>query len=274
MSQRLDAYLVEAGLIKSRERAKALIKSGGVKVGGRVITKPAFAVGETDEVECSEDTLSFVGRGGEKLEHAFEVFGLDVQGLCCADIGASTGGFTECLLRHGARRVYAVDVGHGQLDEGLRSDPRVRDMEGINARYMTPVLFEEMPTFICGDLSFISLRLVISAMIECLCEGGELVLLIKPQFEAGRAALNKKGIVKDPKEHIRVIMELTELFTQSGLTVLGLAYSGIRGSDGNIEYLIRMKKGGSHKTAVISPEETVKAAFAHFKDHRPKEAHP
>ena len=266
MSQRLDAYLVEAGLIKSRERAKALIKSGGVKVGGMVITKPSYTVSEPDKIECADDPLSFVGRGGEKLEHAFKVFDLDVNGLCCADIGASTGGFTQCLLMHGADKVYAVDVGHGQLDESLCADPRVADLEGINARYMTPELFEQKPSFICGDLSFISLRLVIGPMTECLCEGGELVLLIKPQFEAGKQALSKKGIVKDPKEHIRVLRELTALFTQSGLSVMGLTYSGIRGSDGNIEYLIRMKKGNTDKAFIITPEETVRSAFAHFKD--------
>ena len=266
MPQRLDAFLVEAGLVKSRERAKSLIKNGGVRVGGKVITKPSYAVSESDNIECADDPLSFVGRGGEKLEHAFEIFGLDVNGLSCADIGASTGGFTECLLKHGAQRVYAVDVGHGQLDKSLCVDPRVTDLEGINARYMTPELFGDKPSFICGDLSFISLRLVIAPMIDCLADGGELVLLIKPQFEAGRAALNKKGIVKEPKEHIRVIKELTELFTKSGLTVIGLTYSGIRGSDGNIEYLIRMTKDSAQKAAVFSPEETVSSAFAYFKD--------
>ncbi len=265
MAQRLDAYLVAQGLIKSRERAKQIIKNGGVRVNGRVAAKAALAVSEQDEITCEDDPLGFVGRGGLKLEHAFEVFAPDVTGCAACDIGASTGGFTQCLLQHGAKKVYAVDVGHGQLDKTLAEDDRVVNMEGINARELTPEMFDEVPSFICGDLSFISLRLVIDAMIGILAEGGELVLLIKPQFEAGRAALGKKGIVKDRKEHIRVIDELTALFAAKGLSVLGLTGSCVRGSDGNIEYLVYLKKDGAKTGAAVSAAQTVNETFESFR---------
>ncbi|MBQ6634638.1 MAG: TlyA family RNA methyltransferase [Ruminococcus sp.] len=265
MAQRLDAYLVARGLIKSRERAKLMIKNGGVTVNGRVITKAAFAVSEQDEITCEDDPLSFVGRGGLKLEHAFRVFSPDVTGCAACDIGASTGGFTQCLLMHGAKKVYAVDVGHGQLDESLVSDDRVVNMEGVNARELTPSMFDEAPGFICGDLSFISLRLVIDAMTDILADEGEMVLLIKPQFEAGRGALGKKGIVRDRKDHIRVIEELTALFIQKGLSVRGLTGSSVKGSDGNIEYLVYLKKDGAKTGAAFSAAQTVKDTFESFR---------
>ncbi|MBR1384669.1 MAG: TlyA family RNA methyltransferase [Ruminococcus sp.] len=264
MPQRLDFYLVENGLFKSRERAKIMIKNGSVFVNGAAVTKPSLSVSDSDKIECCDDPIGYVGRGGLKLEHAFKAFSLDVSGKTAADIGASTGGFTECLLKHGTSKVYAVDVGHGQLDDTLKNDSRVVDLEGVNARYMTPDLFDERPSFICGDLSFISLRLVIGPIIDCLCDNGELVLLIKPQFEAGRSALNKHGIVTDIRHHIRVINELTDLFIQLGLAVIGITYSDIKGSDGNIEYLVWLRKGDSEDSITFSAEEIVSQAKAFF----------
>ncbi len=268
MPQRLDLYLVENGLARSRERAKLLIKSGSVLLNGKAAAKPSLIVTDNDNVEVLGDPVGYVGRGGLKLEHAFDQFTLDVTGRTAADIGASTGGFTECLLKLGAKKVYAVDVGHGQLDPSLKSDPRVVDMEGVNARYMTPDLFDERPSFLCGDLSFISLKLVIKPMLDCLSDDGELVLLIKPQFEAGRAALNKHGVVTDLKDHVRVINELTELFVQLGLTVCGLTYSAIKGSDGNTEYLVHLTKGTACESVPFSAEQTAAEAKAYFQSKK------
>ena len=216
MSERLDVYIVTNCGVKSRERAKQLIKNGFVSVNGKVCVKPSILVDENDVVKCRPDDMKFVGRGGLKLEHACDVFGLDLTGKVCADIGASTGGFTQCMLEHGAEFVYAVDVGHGQLDESLCNDSRVKNCEGVNARYLTANFFDRPVQFISGDLSFISLKLVIKSLCDCLCDGGEMVLLIKPQFEAGKQALNKKGIVKDRKDHVRVITELLGCFREIG----------------------------------------------------------
>ena len=217
MSERLDLYIVTNCGVKSRERAKQLIKNGLVSVNGKVCIKPSVLVDENSGVECRPDDMKFVGRGGLKLEHACDVFGLDLTGKVCADIGASTGGFTQCMLEHGAEFVYAVDVGHGQLDESLCNDSRVKNCEGVNARYLTADFFDRPVQFISGDLSFISLKLVIKSLCDCLCDSGEMVLLIKPQFEAGKQALNKKGIVKDRKDHVRVITELLGCFRAEGL---------------------------------------------------------
>ncbi|SFB81105.1 TlyA family RNA methyltransferase [Ruminococcus albus] len=196
---RLDVYLTDNGISKSRERAKTMIKSGCVKLNGAVCTKPAAEVAEGDKVEADDSSFDYVGRGLIKLETAFQAFDLDIADLVCADIGASTGGFTQCMLKRGAKLVYAVDVGSGQLDPVLLNDDRVVNMEGVNARYLTPADFPERPQFISVDLSFISLTQVMPALVSCLDNGGKMVVLIKPQFEAGKAALNKKGIVRDKK---------------------------------------------------------------------------
>ncbi len=242
MSERLDVFLTLRGDVKSRERAKQLIKNGFVSVNGKECRKPAMSINVSDEVVCSDDGMCFVGRGGLKLDFACKAFQLDLYDMVCADIGASTGGFTQCMLEHGAKLVYAIDVGHGQLDESLCSDPNVINCEGVNARELTPEFFGRKLDFISGDLSFISLKLVTHALTECLKSGGDMVLLIKPQFEAGKQALNKKGIVKNQKDHIRVITELVQFFQLSGLTAKDLIASPVQGGDGNVEYLIYLNK--------------------------------
>ncbi|MGN0595300.1 MAG: TlyA family RNA methyltransferase [Hominimerdicola sp.] len=240
---RLDIYITENGFAKSRERAKKLIKDGSVSVDGKVCTKPATEVSQANLIEVSDELSEFVGRGALKLAGAFEEFSLDVSGKVCGDIGASTGGFTQCMLNHGASLVYAVDVGHGQLDKSLCDNPKVINCEGVNARNLTPDFFSQKPEFFSVDLSFISLKLVMGALYECLCDKGEMAVLIKPQFEAGKSALNKKGIVKNPKDHVRVLSELLSFFQQTGFSVCGIVPSSIKGGDGNIEYLAFLKKG-------------------------------
>lgn len=268
MSERLDVYITANCGVKSRERAKQLIKKGLVSVDGKVCTKPSALVDENNEVECSPDDMTFVGRGGLKLEHACNVFGLDLNGKVCADIGASTGGFTQCMLEHGAAFVYAVDVGHGQLDESLCSDSRVKNCEGVNARYLTADFFDKPVQFISGDLSFISLKLVIKPLYDCLCDSGEMVLLIKPQFEAGKQALNKKGIVKERKDHVRVITELLGCFRAEGLATEKITASPVKGGDGNLEYLILLKKAAmsEDKLGQFNIKEFVNEAFDSFRN--------
>ena len=268
MSERLDLYIVTNCGVKSRERAKQLIKNGLVSVNGKVCVKPSVLVDENSGVECRPDDMKFVGRGGLKLEHACDVFGLDLTGKVCADIGASTGGFTQCMLEHGAEFVYAVDVGHGQLDESLCNDSRVKNCEGVNARYLTADFFDRPVQFISGDLSFISLKLVIKSFCDCLCDSGEMVLLIKPQFEAGKQALNKKGIVKDRKDHVRVITELLGCFRAEGLAAEKITVSPVKGGDGNLEYLILLKNADmtADKLGQLNIKEFVNEAFDSFKD--------
>ncbi|MBO5559609.1 TlyA family RNA methyltransferase [Ruminococcus sp.] len=258
---RLDIYLTEKGLAKSRERAKTMIKAGCVKVSGTVCTKPSADVADGAEIEVDDSDFGYVGRGLIKLQTAFQAFSLDISGLVCADIGASTGGFTQCMLSRGARFVYAVDVGHGQLDESLVCDERVVNMEGVNARYLTASDFSELPDLISVDLSFISLTLVMPALVDCLKVGGKMAVLIKPQFEAGKSALNKKGVVKDKKDHIKVINSMLALFERCGLSVAGIVPSEITGGDGNREYLACLEKNIDLKTAAIDVKKLVDKAF-------------
>lgn len=267
MSKRIDVYLVEKGFAKSRERAKELVKNGDVSVGGRTVTKPSVSVDEDSEICVAGDSFKYVGRGALKLKHAFECFDISVQDKCCADIGASTGGFTQVLLENGASKVYAVDVGHGQLANELTRDNRVVNCEGVNARGLTKNFFDEPVQFITGDLSFISLKLVVPVLKECLCDEGEMVMLIKPQFEAGKKALNKKGIVKDKKEHVRVLEDMLELFESCGLCTAGLETSAIKGGDGNIEYLAWLKKSenSTYAPLKIDVKAFVEAAFVGLK---------
>ena len=261
---RLDVYLTENALAKSRERAKAMIKEGKVSVNGKVCTKPAFDISVDDKVKAQPDDLTYVGRGGLKLAKAFDVFGLDVKDLVCADIGASTGGFTQCLLEHGAKIVYAVDVGHGQLDKSLVEDSRVINCEGVNARELTKDFFTHQVQFISIDVSFISLELIIKPLCEVLPDNGEMAVLIKPQFEAGKKALNKKGIVKDSKVHISVLERLVCAFNAQGLFVKGLTFSAVTGSDGNIEYLAYLRRGEVGNSN-LDITKLVKEAFLYFK---------
>lgn len=239
---RLDVYLTEKGLVKSRELAKSIIKSGGVSINGQTARKPSQEVSENDEISVTGNMPKFVGRGGLKLEKALCSFGIDVKGFVCVDIGASTGGFTDCLLQNGAAYVYAVDVGHGQLDSNLANDNRVYNMEGTNIKDVNAASFSEKIDFICTDVSFISLTKVIPVITDILSDGGQAVMLIKPQFECGKADIGKNGIVRSPKVHERVIKEIASACEVSGLGVKSIDFSPIRGGDGNIEYLINVKK--------------------------------
>ncbi|NQT93928.1 MAG: TlyA family RNA methyltransferase [Lentisphaerae bacterium] len=241
--KRLDLLVVGRGLAESRERAQRLIMAGLVRVDGQVSTKPGHSHNEDVSVEVSTPPR-FVSRGGEKLEAAFDLWELSVDGLVCVDVGASTGGFTDCLLSHGATRVYAVDVGKGQLDWKLRNDPRVVVMEKVNARYLDGSGFSEAPQFATVDVSFISLTLVLPAVIRVLSGEAELVTLIKPQFEAGRAQVQRGGVVRD--ESVRA--EVVDRIRVFGTETLGLRWcesvdSPVRGPAGNVEVLAHWKKG-------------------------------
>lgn len=236
---RLDVYLTENGMCKSRTAAQSLIKSGGVCVNGAVCEKPSAVVVESDKVEITGEQLRYVGRGGLKLEGALSTFQLDITGMTCLDIGSSTGGFTDCMLQHGAEKVYAVDVGTDQLDKKLRDDGRVVVMEKTDIRTAE---LPGMVDFVGTDVSFISLKLVIPHIFRLLKDGCNAVVLVKPQFEAGRRALNKKGIVTDNKVHAEVLKDITEFAELGGFRVLNTAISPIRGGDGNTEYLMCLEK--------------------------------
>lgn len=246
---RLDVHLVQHQLAQSRQRAVNLIKAGKVSVNGKVFTKPALEIQPGDEVTLSEQDMVYVGRGALKLEYALSHWNLKLQGLHCLDIGASTGGFTDCMLRQGAEHVYAVDVGHGQLAGNLCTNPQVTNLEGTDIRTVTVETLGEQVDFISGDVSFISLNLVLPVAEKLLKEQGQMVMLIKPQFEAGRSALNKNGLVKNPKDHVRVLLELQGLFQQCGLSLQGLCGSPIAGGSGNHEYLALLEK--SQRASIV-----------------------
>lgn len=235
---RLDVYLTEKSLTKSRTAAQGLIKSGGVLVNGRVCPKPSQEVCDEDSVEIIGEAPRYVGRGGVKLEKALECFHIDISGAVCIDIGSSTGGFTDCMLQHGASRVYAVDVGRDQLAESLRSDPRVVSMEKTDIR--TAQLPEA--DFIGTDVSFISLKLILPHIYRLLRAGGFAAALIKPQFEAGRARLDKKGVVRDGRVRLAVCREIENFARECGFEVIGTEESPIKGGDGNTEYLMGIRK--------------------------------
>lgn len=239
---RLDQLLVQRALAESRERAQRLIIAGKVRVAGNVVDKSGKTFPDDVEIVI-EQPERFVSRGGEKLEGAFQNFGLNVEGLVCMDVGASTGGFTDCLLQHGAARVYALDVGKGQLHWKLRNDPRVTIHDEINARAIPANLFPEKPTFACVDVSFISLTLVLPAVVAVLASPATLVTLIKPQFEAGRGQVGAGGVVRDETVRQSVIEKVRTFgTTQLGLEWLGLCESPLKGPAGNTEYLANWKK--------------------------------
>ncbi|PZN07038.1 MAG: TlyA family rRNA (cytidine-2'-O)-methyltransferase [Bacillota bacterium] len=237
--ERLDVLLVRRGWFATRSRAQAAILAGRVRVDGQVVDKAGARVDPSARVEVVGDPIPYVSRGGLKLEHAIRAFDLApaVRGAVCADIGASTGGFTDCLLQHGARRVYAIDVGYGQLAWRLRRDPRVVVMERVNARHLTPGDLPERVDLVTVDVSFISLRLILPPARDLLVPGGGVVGLIKPQFEAGPSEVGKGGVVRDPRVHRRVLAEVTAAADELGLVLLGLTASPIRGADGNREFL-------------------------------------
>lgn len=242
MKERLDVLLVKRGLAASREKAKAVIMAGRVFVDNQKEDKAGTMFPDTVQIEVRGNTLKYVSRGGLKLEKAMTHFGLSLDGCVCMDVGSSTGGFTDCMLQNGAVKVYAIDVGHGQLDWKLRNDPRVVCMEKTNIRYVTPEDLEEKADFSSIDVSFISLTKVLPPVYELLKDQGQVVCLIKPQFEAGREKVGKKGVVRDPAVHREVIEKVTAFASETGFALLNLEYSPIKGPEGNIEYLLHLQK--------------------------------
>ena len=243
MKERLDVILVKQGHAPSREKAKAIIMSGKVYVNGQKEDKAGTAFDESKiRLEVRGTTLKYVSRGGLKLEKAMEAWQLSLEGRVCMDIGASTGGFTDCMLQNGASRVYSVDVGHGQLAWKLRNDQRVVCMEQTNFRYMKPEDIGEQLDFASVDVSFISLTKILIPARNLLKTGGEMVCLVKPQFEAGREKVGKNGVVREPEVHREVIERMVDYAHSIGFTVLHLEYSPIRGPEGNIEYLLHLGK--------------------------------
>lgn len=261
MKKRLDVLLVEQGLADSREKAKAIIMSGIVYVDNNKEDKAGTIFEETARIEVRGNTLKYVSRGGLKLEKAMNNFGVTLEGKVCMDVGASTGGFTDCMLQNGAVKVYSVDVGYGQFAWKLRQDPRVVCMEKTNIRYVTPADIDDVLDFASVDVSFISLTKVLIPARELLRDGGEMVCLIKPQFEAGREKVGKKGVVRDKAVHEEVVERIIEFASQNGFFVKNLEYSPIKGPEGNIEYLVYIRKdetGGVD--AAVDIEAVVDAA--------------
>ncbi len=247
MKKRLDVLLVEQGLADSREKAKAIIMSGIVYVDNNKEDKAGTTFEETARIEVRGNTLKYVSRGGLKLEKAMNNFGVTLEGKVCMDVGASTGGFTDCMLQNGAVKVYSVDVGHGQLAWKLRNDERVVCMEKTNIRYVTPDDIDDVIEFASIDVSFISLTKVLPAVRELMTPGGEIVCLIKPQFEAGREKVGKKGVVRELSTHIEVVQMIVDYARANGFRTLHLSYSPIKGPEGNIEYLLHITKDGSRE---------------------------
>lgn len=242
---RLDVAVFERGLAETREKAKALIMAGSVYLNGQKALKGGAAVKATDIIEVRGAVNPYVSRGGLKLHKAVQNFGLSLEGCVCMDIGASTGGFTDCMLTNGAAKVYAIDVGYGQLAWKLRCDERVVNMERTNFRYVTHEQIPEQVDFASVDVSFISLRKILPVMRELLRDGGRAVCLIKPQFEAGRENVGKKGVVRDRAVHENVVASITEFAVESGFNVCNVDFSPIKGPEGNIEYLMLVEKSDS-----------------------------
>ena len=262
MKQRLDIALVERGLLPSREKAKVIIMEGKVYVNGQKSDKAGAQVKDDDQIEIRGETLRYVSRGGLKLEKAMTAFPVTLEGKCCMDIGASTGGFTDCMLQNGAVKVYAVDVGYGQLAWSLRSDERVVCLERTNARYLTHEQIPDELDFASVDVSFISLKLILPALRGLLKENGQAVCLVKPQFEAGREKVGKKGVVRDPAVHLEVIQNFLGHAAEADFTVKDMTFSPIRGPEGNIEYLGHLLAGGGGTPWAGDPAALVEASHA------------
>lgn len=257
---RLDQLLVDRGLASSREWAKRLILAGKVRIGGVVESKPGTAFPSDCELQL-EATDSYASRGGEKLARAVEVFKPELEGIVAVDVGASTGGFTDVLLRCGASMVYCVDVGYGQLAWNLRQDPRVRVFDRTNARYLTPEMFDPLPSFATIDVSFISLSMILPAVSGILRPNSQVICLVKPQFEAGRERVGKRGVVRSPEVHCDVLRSAVGYARQNGFAVLGLTSSPIRGPEGNIEFLmylaLKSPEGGIPRSDIDPLVESV-----------------
>ena len=249
---RLDVLLVQKGLQESRQKAQATIMSGQVFVDGQRVDKPGAPVAEDAEIEV-KGGLRYVSRGGLKLEKAMALWPVHLEDAVCMDIGASTGGFTDCMLQNGAAKVYTVDVGYGQLAWKLRSDPRVVCLERTNARYLSHEQIPEEPDFSSVDVSFISLKLILPAIAGVLRDGGQMVCLIKPQFEAGKEKVGKKGVVRDPAVHREVLEHFLEHAKENNFTVIDITYSPIRGPEGNIEYLGFLQKNSGQAGTIDIP---------------------
>ncbi len=245
MKERLDILLVKNGLADSREKAKAMIMAGNVFINGQREDKAGSTFNEDVKIEVKGNTLKYVSRGGLKLEKAMENFDIELNDKVCMDVGSSTGGFTDCMLQNGAVKVYAVDVGHGQLDWKLRNDERVVCMEKTNIRYVTPEDIADKIQFSSIDVSFISLTKVLLPVRELLTDDGQVVCLIKPQFEAGREKVGKKGVVREKSVHVEVIDKVIEYASSIGFGILNLDFSPVKGPEGNIEYLVHLLKNDS-----------------------------
>ena len=262
MKERLDVLLVKRNLAASREKAKAIIMSGIVYVDGQKEDKAGTTFPEEATIEVRGHTLPYVSRGGLKLEKAMTHFSISLDGMVCMDIGASTGGFTDCMLQNGAKKVYSVDVGYGQFAWKLRQDPRVVCMEKTNIRYVTPEDIDDVLDFASVDVSFISLTKVLPAAYALLKDGGQMVCLIKPQFEAGREKVGKKGVVRDKAVHEEVIERIITFALENGFSVHHLEYSPIKGPEGNIEYLLHLKKHPEGTRVTDSLKVSVEAVVA------------
>lgn len=263
MKERLDVLLVSRGLAESREKAKAVIMSGIVYVDGQKEDKAGSSFDDKAEIEVRGSTLKYVSRGGLKLEKAMTHFGVELAGKICMDVGSSTGGFTDCMLQNGAVKVYAVDVGHGQLAWKLRNDERVVCMEKTNIRYVTPEDIKDQIQFSSIDVSFISLTKVLGPVKRLLSEDGQIVCLIKPQFEAGREKVGKKGVVREKSVHLEVIEGVIAFAVSQGFEVLNLEFSPIKGPEGNIEYLLHLlnhPEGQMYEEVPIDPARIVEEA--------------
>lgn len=260
MKKRLDILITERGLAPSREKAKAIIMSGVVFVDGQREDKAGSSFDENIPIEIKGNTLKYVSRGGLKLEKAMKNFDIELNGKTCMDVGSSTGGFTDCMLQNGAVKVYAVDVGNGQLDWKLRQDERVVCMEKTNIRYVTPDQIDDRIDFSSIDVSFISLTKVLAPVKELLNDEGEIVCLIKPQFEAGREKVGKKGVVRDINVHKEVIDMVVSYAKEIGFTIRNLDYSPIKGPEGNIEYLLHLYKGTDKEEVEVDIDKVVEAS--------------
>lgn len=267
MKTRLDIRLTEEGTCGTRAKAQNLIRSGLVYVNGKKVTKTGTMVDEADEITIRVTEMQFVGRGGYKLLKAVEVFDIDVLGLTCIDAGASTGGFTDCMLQKGAAKVFAIDVGTDQLDDSLRTDSRVVSMEQTNIRNVTPDMLGGQADFLAADVSFISLQIVLPVFTSLIKDGSRMVCLIKPQFEAGKSCVGKHGVVKDRKVHRSVIHDVLQCAVQEGLRIDGLTWSPIQGQNGNIEYLfVATKTEENSLMDSKSIERVVDEAFLHYSE--------
>ena len=268
--KRLDAAVFEQGFCDSREKAKTLIMAGVVYVNNQKADKPGIQIKDDDSIEVRSNPLKYVSRGGLKLEKAMSSFDIKLDGLVCADIGASTGGFTDCMLQNGAKKVYSIDVGYGQLAWKLRTDPRVVNMERTNFRYVTKEQVPDELSFASVDVSFISLSLIVPVMRTLMRNDAYAVCLIKPQFEAGRDKIGKKGVVRDKSVHIEVVDNIIGMMLNNGFSVSGLDYSPVKGPEGNIEYLILVQKSDQPVNNLKTTAKDVVMRSHDALDHAPE----